>query len=189
MPRTLNDIDQDIKVVEAHKDSLERTYQELKDTLDALHLERERIVAKTSDLERERAAAAKTAVGESLDCPTPGHKGVASYILPMGQDVCPGGMNPLDPATSPFGTKWLMGGSFVVLSKPDRTRPTRIVFSSGPPSDDWKIGATWDCRHDQTGARLGTYTVVGVVLYDDQGRVARVAGEVPNRRIMTAVFK
>ena len=63
------------------------------------------------------------------------------------------------------------------------------MSGGGGGNDDWDIGNTWTCRHDQTGAKLGDYTVVGVVLYDGEGNVARVIGEVPSAKLAGAVFK
>jgi hypothetical protein len=144
------------------------------------------------DLQRKRnnRLALADALRGDLHCATPGFKGRADYILPLGRDY--EGINPFDPSTFPFGgAEWAANGVAYLLKKDERTRPTRLVFSGGGmvDTDRWGIGAQWDCRHDQTGARLGNYTVVGIVIYDGEGNVARYEGDVPDRRIKGAVFK
>jgi hypothetical protein len=112
--------------------------------------------------------------------------GVAPYILPFERGDM---FNPMDPTTSPFGQDWLAFDAAYIMSKPERTRPTRVFVSSGLLSESWNIGNTWECRHDQTGTKLGDYTVVGIVFYDADGNVARTVGNVPDRKLAPAVFK
>lgn len=76
-----------------------------------------------------------------------------------------------------------------IMSKPERTRPTRAFLSCGDMGDAWNIGNTHTARHDQTGARLGDYTVVGIVIYGRDGQVLRTVGEVPTTMIAVSVFK
>ena len=134
---------------------------------------------------RQRIEASKAV---NLFSENPSHQGVAPYILPLGEGYAD--VNPLDPESFPFGgPDWLRGSVVYVMSKPERTRPTRVFISSGLCGESWNIGNSWTCRHDQTGRKLGTYTVVGIVLYDADGQVLRTEGEVPNRKLSGAVFK
>jgi hypothetical protein len=96
--------------------------------------------------------------------------------------------HPLLPETAQFGQGWMGGSVAYIMSKPERTRPTRVLISSGVLSGV-AIGHMAAVRHDQTGALLGRYTVVGVVEYDALGEVARVEGDVPDRKMAAAVFK
>lgn len=72
-----------------------------------------------------------------------------------------------------------------IMSKPERTRPTRVLTSFGDLGPAWAIGTTHTLRHDQTWAKLGTYTVVGIATFRSGSKV----GEVPNRALSHAVFK
>lgn len=81
------------------------------------------------------------------------------------------------------------GGVGYVFSKPERTRPTRVVLSSGDLGENWAIGTVHLLQHDQTSARLGRYTVVGIVYFDNDGEVAAWEGDVPDRKLASAVFK
>lgn len=114
----------------------------------------------------------------------------ADYILPLGVGYAK--VNVLDPDSFPFdGRGWVANGTVYIMSKPERTRPTRAFISSGLSTDqgDWAIGNVWECRHDQTGANLGTYTVVGIVQYGTDGQVIRTEGEVPTTKLSASVFK
>lgn len=76
-----------------------------------------------------------------------------------------------------------------VFSKPERTRPTRTVVSSGDLGEAWELGTEHDLYHDQSDQFLGHYTVVGIVHYDDEGKAAWDEGEVPTIKMRTATFK
>jgi hypothetical protein len=65
-----------------------------------------------------------------------------------------------------------------------RTRPTRVLASSGP-LPGWKIDSEHDLYHDQTGAQMGRYRVVGV----KDLKSGEQAGNVPDFSIKHAVFK
>ena len=110
--------------------------------------------------------------------------GYAAAILPLSEQF-----NATDPTTIEFGQDWLAEGVVYVMKKASRTRPTRVLISSGSLGDSWYIGSHQDLRHDQTMAFLGRYEIVGIVWYDDTGAVAATFGEVPNRKIAAAVFK
>jgi hypothetical protein len=64
-----------------------------------------------------------------------------------------------------------------------RTRPTCVATSFG--TADGKIGDRWVFIHDQTGARLGEYEVVGIAIF----KTGETIGEVPNANINHRVFK
>lgn len=114
----------------------------------------------------------------------------AGYILPLGKDYSK--VNVLASDTFPFGgRKWMENATVYVMSKPERTRPTRAFVGSSGTNEhgEWAIGNVWKCYHDQTGANLGTYTVVGIVQYGTQGQVIKVVGEVPTTKLSLSVFK
>ncbi len=66
----------------------------------------------------------------------------------------------------------------------ERTRPTRVLTSFGA-LDGWTLGTEHDLFHDQTGAQLGRYRVVGVHHFGSGEK----AGDVPDRKIKHSVFK
>lgn len=78
-----------------------------------------------------------------------------------------------------------VGEVLYILSKPERTRPTRVVSSAGLVGDRFAIGKTNTYRHDQTWAKLGDYTTVGIV----NTVTGKSEGEVPNRVLALSVFK
>lgn len=112
-----------------------------------------------------------------------------SYVLPFG----PPRWNPLD--TASFADKsvtwfshrteprdWLGGMVGIVCMRRDqeRQKPSRLIFTYGqPPSATDRIGVRFTARHDQTGAKLGEYEIVGLVVYSPIGEVGRVEGDVP----------
>ena len=102
------------------------------------------------------------------------------YILPFGREYAK--WSPFDVDEHPFGRDWLTGMMGIVVLRTDeaRSRPTRIIFSSssGVPHKSDKIGQEFLARHDQTGAKLGVYRIVGLVLYSPNGSVARTIGDV-----------
>lgn len=107
-------------------------------------------------------------------------------VLPFGKDA--GKWNAADVEGAYFGKSWLAGMTSLICKKDERTRPTRIVFTSGLEGDRY-LGNSFDARHDQTGARLGYYTVVGFVEYDSEGEVLREAGDVPDMKLAQSTFK
>ena len=125
---------------------------------------------------------------EKFHSTTPGYRGTANYVLPFDKADR---FNPLDPDSHPFGRVWLVGMHVVMVRKTDAKRPgpSRSIAGWGPPMGGWLIGDVWYVKHDQTDAALGTYEVVGIVTYDDEGNVSEVVGNVPARPTSTATFK
>ena len=109
---------------------------------------------------------------------------MTAYVAPLDQRF-----NPHDPATVEFGQDWLSESVVYVMSKPERTRPTRVLISSGDLGEAWDLGNKHFVRHDQGQNLLGRYSVVGIAHYDDAGNLAYTEGEVPDRKIAAAVFK
>ncbi len=99
-------------------------------------------------------------------------------VLPTGSS-----MNPRNPYSSPFFDSRLV--VYVMWKTSDaRTRPTRVLTSSGP-LPGWKLNAEFDLYHDQTGAQMGRYKVVGVKHFGSLEQ----AGDIPDIAIKHAVFK
>jgi hypothetical protein len=139
---------------------------------------------------RDNAATARDAGISELIDPDPAYRGEADYILPFGKDYAK--WDPFDVDGHPFGKDWLAGMYALICTRTDvpRTHPSRIVHGSGSlPGDRWRIGNTWTFRRDQTGAKLGVYKVVGIVIYDEHGDVLRAAGKADNRKLSLATFK
>ncbi len=104
------------------------------------------------------------------------YNGIA--VLPTGESL-----NPHRPTTS--AAPWYGQTVYVMWKTSDaRTRPTRVLSSSGP-LPGWKLNAVFDLYHDQTGAQMGTYKVVGVKDF----KSGEHAGDIPNIAIKHAVFK
>lgn len=115
---------------------------------------------------------------------------VRPYILPFGREY--GKWNPKDVDNAAFGKGWLAGMFAMICKRTDqvRTRPSRLIFSSGSfPAESDKIGQEFTARHDQTGAFLGEYQIVGLVMYDQEGNVARVVGDVPDVKYSQNTYK
>lgn len=164
--------------------------QKLEDELKALQAE----LAATRATEREqRLVAATEAVVNAApsafvtDNPYAGQH--VRAVLPFGRDY--GKWNPRDVENAAFGKNWLAGSTAIICKRLDeqRTRPTRLVFTSGSPSEGDKIGSRFMARHDQTNAALGEYEVVGLVMYDQDGNVARIVGDVPNIKFSQSTYK
>lgn len=124
---------------------------------------------------------------EDLFDPEPRYRGEAAYVLPFGREYSK--WNPLDPDSHPFGKSWLAMSSALIVKKDERTRPTRIIHSSGLPSDNDRIGNRWTYRHDQTNHLLGDYEIVGIVVYGSDGEVALKAGNVPTTKMSLNTYK
>ena len=111
-------------------------------------------------------------------------------VLPFGNDY--GKWNPRDVDSHPFGKSWLAGGTAIICRRFDqnRTRPTRLVHTAGLVSGGSDgIGSVFMARHDQTGGKLGVYEIVGLVLYDTDGNVFRIVGDVPNVKFALSTYK
>lgn len=101
-----------------------------------------------------------------------------SAVLPTGETL-----NPRYPQGSPYYEKDLV--VYVMFKTTDaRTRPTRVLTSWGPLAG-WTLGTLHDLYHDQTGAQLGRYRVVGVKDFAS----GEQAGDVPDYKIKHSVFK
>lgn len=113
-----------------------------------------------------------------------------SHILPFGRDY--GKLSPWDTENHPFGEEWLEGVTGLIVRRTDqnRTRPTRIIYSSGlGVSERNKIGNEFLARHDQTGAKLGVYEIVGLVFYGEGGKVTLTVGDVPDTKMSLNTYK
>jgi hypothetical protein len=99
------------------------------------------------------------------------------FVLPTGEQ-----MNPLHPEGAVYFDR---GQSVYVLRRLDvlRSRPSRIVTTYG--ATDTAVGERVSVFHDQTGAFLGDYEIVGTHNFS----TGAVVGEVPNRLIPQSVFK
>ncbi len=101
----------------------------------------------------------------------------APYILSTGER-----MNPMQPEEAMYYDK----GQVAFIMRPiSSVRATRIFTSFGGLNDTWAVHTQHSCRHDQTGARLGEFVVVGVIDFSTGER----EGHVPNRKLAHAVFK
>ena len=99
------------------------------------------------------------------------------FVLPTGEQ-----MNPRHPEGAVY---FGFGQSAYVLRRLDiiRTRPTRVITTYGPT--DTAVGSRVSIFHDQTGAFLGDYQVVGTHNFS----TGEIVGEVPDRMIKQSVFK
>ena len=95
---------------------------------------------------------------------------------------CESMANPWDTTTIEYFDAQQVG---YILQKPERTRPTRIVMSAGDLGPGFALDTWHDFYHDQTGAQLGRYQVVGIARYD----IGQMVGDVPDRALAYAVFK
>jgi hypothetical protein len=112
------------------------------------------------------------------------------YILPFGKDYPK--WNPRDVENAAFGKGWLAHMSVLMCKRTDvlRTKPSRMIFTSGVELPDRdKIGQRFLARHDQTGAKLGEYEIVGILQYNQDGDVWRIVGEVPDEKFSQNTYK
>lgn len=117
---------------------------------------------------------------------------VRPYVLPFGKGYPK--WSPFDVDNAAFGKSWLAGDTVLVCKRYDqhRTRPSRVIFTSESIhklSNRDKIGQRFTARHDQTGARLGEYEIVGLVGYDADGEVEVVVGDVPDVKYSVNTYK
>lgn len=128
-----------------------------------------------------------------LDTPddiTAAYGDVRPYVLPFGREY--GKWNPMDVDNAAFGKDWLGNTTAIICQRLDeaRTRPSRLIFTSGVgPCESDKIGQVFTARHNQTNAELGVYQIVGLVIYDPSGDVARIVGDVPNIKYSQNTYK
>jgi hypothetical protein len=103
---------------------------------------------------------------------------VWDFVLPTGEQ-----MNPCHPESATYYGK---DQTVLVMRRLDipRTRPTRVITTYGGGSF-YPIGSKHSLFHDQTGAFLGDYEVVGQRDYS----TGISQGIVPDRLIKQSVFK
>jgi len=99
------------------------------------------------------------------------------FVLPTGEQ-----MNPMHPEGATYYGKDQVVYVMRRLDVP-RTRPSRIITSYG--SLHYPLGFRASVYHDQTGAFLGDYELVGTRDFS----TGESQGEVPNRLIPQSVFK
>jgi len=102
---------------------------------------------------------------------------VWDFVLPTGEQ-----MNPRHPEGAVY---FGFGQSAYVLRRQDilRTRPTRVITTYG--DTDTAVGEYVSIFHDQTGAFLGDYQIVGTHNFS----TGEIVGDVPDRMIKQSVFK
>lgn len=113
----------------------------------------------------------------------------ANYVLPYGRGYSR--WNPMRPAEHCFGEAYMADSSAIIVKRidvPRKAAATRVIVTAGRVPEDWKIGARWRIRHDQTNALLGEYEVVGEVTYDDDAEVETALG-VTDMSLPVACFK
>jgi hypothetical protein len=122
-----------------------------------------------------------------------GYMGEADYVLPYGRGYAK--WNPMHPTEHCFGEAYMADSSAIIVKRidvPRKSAATRVIVTYGNIPDDWKIGAVWSVRHDQTNAMLGVYEVVGEVEYaedeNEEAVVVRAAG-VTDMKLPVACFK
>lgn len=175
--------------------TIERLRTEVRDAENELASKREELAI----LEREERRRAQDAVTlrtlgadrNEFYLPEPAYLGERA-VLPFGNTVTPNKLSVYDTESHPFGKSWLAHTAALVVLRTDqnRTRPTRLVYTAGTRIDRGdRIGATFTARHDQTGSKLGVYRIVGIVIYDGDGNVARVVGDVPETKLALSTYK
>lgn len=92
-------------------------------------------------------------------------------------------MNPRQPSSSPYCADGLVAYVLWKVSE-HRVRPTRVITSAGPMAG-WRIDSEHELYHDQTGAQMGRYKVVGVTDLETGDE----AGYVPDFLIKHSVVK
>jgi hypothetical protein len=124
---------------------------------------------------------------------------VRPYVLPFGTDYPK--WNPTGQVEEHgFGETWTANSTAIICTRTDqdRTTPTRLIWTSGmvmPSKGDRVsgdlIGQRFLARHDQTGAKLGEYVIVGLAFYGPEGgsSPARIVGEVPDRKFGQSTYK
>lgn len=101
------------------------------------------------------------------------------FALPAGQSI-----NPRSPKTDNQFYEDDQIGYVLWKRSEGRTKPTRVLTSFGTLSKVF-VGTMVELVHDQSGAVLGTYEVVGITHFG----TGEVAGEVPGIRIKHCVAK
>lgn len=98
-------------------------------------------------------------------------------ILPTGEKLNP---------ANPKGAEYYDERQVAYVVRPiHKEKATRVFTSYGRLSADWDVGTIQTCRHDQTGALLGVFEVVGVADFS----TGFTEGDVPDRKLAHGVFK
>lgn len=146
--------------------------------------------AQTSERDFEIAAAEDVEFAAKLDTSLHRYE-ERDYILPFGREY--GKWNPRDVENAAFGKRWLSGMYAIICLRLDeaRSRPSRLIFSHGNPlrEEQDKIGQRFMAKHDQTGAFLGEYRIVGIVAWNADGDVLRIVGDVPDVKYSQNTYK
>lgn len=98
-------------------------------------------------------------------------------ILPTGKSL-----NPARPEGADYYDPNLVAYVMFKLND-ERTRPTRVITSHGVAT--WNLGEKYSLYHDQTGAFLGDYEVVGIADF----ALGYAVGDIPDRMLKHSVFK
>lgn len=175
----------DVRVGEALRETNRKKMWANIDTMDAE--EKTRVLRMHADYDRAMA------LGRNMYVLPGGRKewmGKRPYILPFGRVYAKWAF--WDVENHYFGQRWL-GNMYAIICKridQERSRPTRLIWSSGlPPRDSDRIGVSFDAYHDQTGKKLGVYEIVGLVVYDPFGNVGRIVGDVPTVKLSQSTYK
>lgn len=107
------------------------------------------------------------------------NRGDTVAALPVGESI-----NPANPDRSHYAFGQGMIGYVLFKLDDNRTRPTRVLTGYGAVPG-WTVGQAIHLHHDQTGAYMGHYKIVGVVDFDTM----ETAGDVPNIKIKWQVLK
>ena len=95
-------------------------------------------------------------------------------VLPAGR------MNPRHPEQNEYHHE----SAVLYIMAKDGGKASRVLMSAGHLGDKWPVGSVHSLFHDQSGAQMGWYHVVGYV--SAQGHML---GEVPDKSLAMAVFK
>lgn len=176
------------EAVRRFQEELDVTAPQIRDILDEFDREREQAAAAERQVARTQRS---SPTGPAFFAEEKRYTGERPYVLPFGREY--GKWNPRDVENHPFGQSWLGGTLALICQRTDENRsfPTRLIHTSGGPvpSPDDRIGLSFTARHDQTGAKLGVYEIVGIVVYAPDGSVARLVGDVPDRKYSLNTYK
>jgi len=120
------------------------------------------------------------------------HVDTRPFVLPFGRGFAK--FNPMsdeDRLNHAFGPEWTANSTAIICKKEERQGPTRLIWSSGLDTrgDSDKIGRRFIARHDQTGAILGQYKIVGLAFFGPDGKLCRTVGDVPSQKFAQSTYK
>lgn len=173
--------------------TLQERVREAEDALDAAKAEAEAARQAEYKARQQRALDELMAMpDEAFISPSPSWSAPERpYVLPFGKGYAR--FNPLDDAdreNHEFGPTWTAGMTAIICKKDERENPTRLIWTSGYVRRGFdNIGERFVARHDQTGAKLGEYEIVGLAFYGPDGKLARTIGDVPNRKFAQSTYK